>query len=143
MNAFWFVICHVVFAVARTLVRGFTLLLTLPLVFCLSGCISKAKADAQARAAFLAGRQQAIQEMRQTQTAGPTVTLIGAVRTPLIPWTIDLTLARALVAAGYYSNTDPTQIVIVRDAQQIPVDPKKLLAGEDVPLQPRDVIEIH
>jgi hypothetical protein len=109
----------------------------------LTGCISKSKADEQARAAFLAGRQQAIQEMRQSQAQGPTVTLVGAVRAPLIPWTMDLTLAKAIVAAGYYSNTDPTRIVIVREGREIPVDPKKLLAGEDIPLQPRDVIEIH
>src|SRR5215471_4462620 len=84
-----------------------------------TSCVSKAAANAQARAAFLAGQQQAMQQaqMRQAQTQihGPTVTFVGPLKNSLLPWTADLTLAKAFVAADYYGPTDPQQIVIVRE----------------------------
>lgn len=108
----------------------------------LSGCVSKTAAQAQARAAFLAGQQQAMQTMIERQAEGPTVTFVGPVRNILVPWTANLTLAKAVVAADYFGKGDPHEIIICRSGQQIPVDPKQLLAGEDVPLMPRDVVEI-
>jgi hypothetical protein len=114
------------------------------LVVCLalSSCVSKKKADQRARAAFFAGQQQAAVMNRQTQLQGPTVTVLGEVRNALVRWTLDLTLAKAVVAAEYYGKTDPTQIVIQRDGKEIVCDPKKLLSGDDVPLQPNDVIQL-
>ena len=108
-----------------------------------SGCVSKATAQAQARAAYLQGQQQALERMQQSQARGPTVTFIGEVRNQLIPWTADLTLARAIVAADYYGRTDPSTIVVIRDGQQTVYDTKKLLQGNDVLLEPRDVVEIR
>jgi hypothetical protein len=108
-----------------------------------SGCVSKSTAQAQARAAFLQGQQQALERMQQTQPRGPTVTFIGEVRNQLIPWTADLTLARAIVAADYFGANDPSAIVVIRDGQQTAYDPKKLLQGNDVLLEPRDVVEIR
>ena len=69
------------------------------------------------------------------------VTFIGQVRNPSIPWTEGLTLARAIINAGYMGK-DPQQIMIVRNSQAVPVDPKALLAGEDIPLQAGDLIQI-
>jgi len=108
-----------------------------------SGCVSKATAQAQARAAYLQGQQQALERMQQTQAHGPTVTFIGEVRNQLIPWTADLTLARAIVAADYYGSTDPRTIILIRAGQQTVYDPKKLLQGSDVLLEPKDVVEIR
>src|SRR5262249_28043254 len=71
----------------------------------LAGCVSKGKAQAQARAAFIAGQQQAAMVSRQTQLQGPTVTVLGEVRNSLVPWTPDLTLAKAVLAAAYYGAT--------------------------------------
>ncbi|HEY5910751.1 MAG TPA: hypothetical protein VJA21_09135 [Verrucomicrobiae bacterium] len=104
-----------------------------------TGCVSKAKADAQARAAFLAGQQQAAQML---QARGPNVMVAGEVRNTLLPWTAGLTLAQAVVAAEYYGARDPSEITIIRDGQQIKIDPRRLLSGEDVLLQPRDIIEL-
>jgi hypothetical protein len=117
-----------------------SLFVLLPLV---SGCVSKATAQAQARAAYLQGQQQALERMQQTQARGPTVTFIGEVRNQLIPWTADLTLARAIIAADYYGTVDPKSIVVIRDGQQTAYDPKTLLQGNDVLLEPRDVVEIR
>ena len=107
-----------------------------------SSCVTKGQADAQARAAYLAGEQQAMERMRQSQAQGATVTFVGPVRNALVPWTAELTLAKAIVAADYLGPKDPTEIVIRRGTEEIRLDPKKLLGGEDVPLFPRDVVEL-
>ena len=105
-----------------------------------AGCISKSKAKAQEKEAFVAGQQQAMERILQNHNS---VTILGPVKNPLIPWTADLTLAKALVAADYYLRGDPKEIMIVRNGKAIPVDVKQLLAGEDVTLQAGDVINIR
>jgi hypothetical protein len=133
---------------ARTRKRQFLetlqhVLLPLLLTASLAGCVSKTKADARARAAFFAGQQQqAAMQARQNQIQGPAVTLLGEVRTAQLPWTPELTLAKALVAAEYYGKVDPSVILIQREGKRIQWDPKKLLGGEDIQLQPGDVIEL-
>ena len=110
----------------------------------LTGCVSKSTAEARARAAFFAGQQQEAAILaRQPQIQGPTVTVLGEVRNARVPWTVDLTLAKAVVAADYYGRIDPTVIVIQREGKEIPYDPKTLLNGQDVLLQPNDVIELR
>lgn len=109
----------------------------------LAGCVSKGKAEARARAAFLAGQQQAAMMAQRSQIPGPTVTVLGPVQNSLIPWAMDLTLAKAVLAANYYGKTDPSSILIQRDGQEIPCDPKTLLNGQDVPLRPNDVIVLR
>ena len=110
----------------------------------LAGCVSRTKADAQARAAFLAGQQQAQARMQQTQTQGqgPSVTVNGEVRNRVVPWTEGLTLAKALLVADYYGAADPSQIIIVHLGVATRVDPKQLLTGVNIPLQPGDVVQL-
>jgi hypothetical protein len=108
-----------------------------------SGCISKNKANAQARAAFFAGQRQALVMFHQAQLRGPSVTIVGEVRNAIIPWTADMTLSKALVTADYRGAADPTEILIEREGKATSYDPKKLLTGEDVPLQANDVVEIR
>jgi len=108
----------------------------------LGGCVTKHKADAQARAAFLAGQRQTLEIVRQAQSRGPSVTVVGEVSNPVIPWTEDLTLAKAIVAADFRGPTDPVEILLARGGKAKSYDPKKLLNGEDVPLQPNDVVQI-
>ena len=121
--------------------RAFTWL-SLVLSVALSGCMSKATAQAQARAAFLAGQQQAMERM-QMQAQGPTVTFVGDVRRNLVPWTAELTLAKGILAADYFGPGEPKEIVVRRGGREIRIDPNQLLGGADVPLEPRDVIEIR
>ena len=111
------------------------------IAFALAGCTTKAKAKAQAQAAFAAGQQQAMIRMQQTQA--PNVTVHGAVKNPLIPWTEDLTVAKAIVAADYYGPKDPAQIFIVRKGQAVRVDPKQLLNGNDPPLEANDLLDLQ
>src|SRR5712671_6017552 len=86
----------------------------------LSACITKSKAKAQAREAFIAGQQEAMARMAQ-QPQKPSVTFIGPVKNPTIPWTHELTLAKAILAAGYIGAVEPSHIMIVRNNQAIPV----------------------
>jgi hypothetical protein len=118
---------------------GFALLL---LSSSWTGCVSKSSADARARAAFLAGQQQALMQMQQTRGGGPSVTITGAVHNSVVPWSSDLTLAKAVVAAEYF-GPDPTQIVIVRSGRAVLLDAHKLLNGEDFQLHPGDLVEIR
>jgi hypothetical protein len=118
----------------------FRILIAVLLVLVPAGCVSKAKAKAQARDAFIAGQQETLRQMQQNQT--PTVSILGQVNTPVVAWTKDLTLAQALIAASYTGRSDPSEILIVRRGVAIRVDPQKLLSGEDVPLQAGDVIQI-
>jgi hypothetical protein len=108
------------------------------------GCVSKSKADAKARAAFVAGQQQALMRMQQAQMQGqgPCVTVNGEVRNHVVPWTEGMTLAKALVAADYLGTADPGQIVIVHNGIATRVEPGQLLSGVDIPLQPGDIVQL-
>lgn len=105
----------------------------------LAGCVSKATADAQAKAAFVAGEKAAYQNMQSSQTA---IIVLGEVQKHQIPWVAGLTLAQAIATAGYNGAHDPTDIILKRNSVQTEVDPKQLLNGKDVPLQPGDVVSI-
>ena len=118
------------------------LLACLLLAWSLAGCVTKSKAQAQARDAFAAGQQQAMTMSRMQQPQGPTVTVVGQVRNGVIPWTSDLTVARAIVTAGYFGESDPHQIYVVRNGKATSIDLKQLLNGEDISVQPGDVIQI-
>ena len=117
------------------------LCLSLLIVLALSGCTSRSKAGAQARAAFAAGQQQAFAQTLEAQRTN--IRVVGNVRHPEVPWADGLTLAQAIVAADCFDRRDPRQVVLIRRAERIPLDPKILLRGDDVPLEPGDTIEIH
>jgi hypothetical protein len=110
----------------------------------LSGCVSKSKADARAKAAFMAGQQQAIANMQkaQAQAAGPCVTVNGEVRNRIVPWIEGMTLAKALLAADYYGATDPGEILIVHNGVATRVEARQLLTGVDIHLQPGDIVQL-
>ena len=108
-----------------------------------NGCVSQSKAKAQAKAAFLAGQQEAASRSKLAEMSAANVTIIGPVRNPAVSWSEDLTLAKAILAAGYVPASDPRQIVIIRNGEAIMIEPKRLLAGEDVPLLRGDVLQIQ
>ncbi|HVV02469.1 MAG TPA: hypothetical protein VHH88_13965 [Verrucomicrobiae bacterium] len=111
------------------------------LVLALQGCVSRKAAKAQAHEAFLAGREQALSEVLR-QRAGPSVNVIGPVTTPVLAWTEGLTVAKAILDAGYHGQGEPRQITILRSGYAISVDPQQLLSGQDVPLQAGDILQI-
>lgn len=103
----------------------------------LAGCVTKATADAQARAAFVAGEKTAYQTMQSSTTD---VMVLGKVQRHQIPWVDGLTLAQALSTANYTGAHDPTGIILRRNSIQTEIDPRQLLNGKDVPLHPGDLI---
>ncbi|MCX6924983.1 MAG: hypothetical protein NT154_17475 [Verrucomicrobia bacterium] len=127
---------------ARSILTGLCVPLLLGIMS--GGCVSKSKAKAQARDAYLAGQQAGIAKMQQMQTQGqgPCVTINGEVRNRVVPWTEGMTLAKAIVAADYYGATDPGQILVLRNGVAFRIDPQQVLSGSDVPLQPGDVVQL-
>lgn len=109
-------------------------------VACVTGCASKPDPHRQAEAAFQAGQQQALQQLYESKF--PVVTVLGPVRFPKLDWTKELTLARAIIAAGYQGIADPREIVLRRGNEEVRISPKELLTGKDWPLQSGDRIEI-
>jgi hypothetical protein len=102
------------------------------------GCVSKKAAKLEAQQAFMAGQQQAVQRQADTFT----VTVQGPVTNHILPWTIDLTLAKAIVEANYVNIFNPRVIRVVRNGQTTEVDPTDLLKGHDMPLEAGDVVQI-
>ena len=102
-----------------------------------TGCVSKSKADAQARAAFIAGQKSAYQSMVASQTD---IIVLGNVQKHDLPWTTGMTLAQAISDAQYTGKQDPTDIMLKRNSVQTEVDPKQLLNGRDMTLLPGDVV---
>ncbi len=88
----------------------------------------------------MTGQQQGMMMRSMQPATGPIVTFVGPVNNGSVKWRPDLTLAKAIVEAGYNSQTDPQQIMIVRNGQAVPVDPKQLLSGADVPLLAGDMV---
>jgi hypothetical protein len=114
-------------------------ILTLLLALVATGCVSKSKADAQARQAYLAGQQAAYQSIGGAVTE---VVVLGNVQKHEVPWVEGLTLAQALATANYLGSQDPQAIILRRNSVETQIDPKQLLNGQDVPLQPGDVISV-
>lgn len=106
-----------------------------------AGCVTKEKAKADARNAFIAGQQETMRQMQLNQS--PNVNFVGPVRNPVVPWIQDLTLAQALISAQYTVRGDPREIILIRKGVASRIDPKKLLSGEDVPLLAGDIIQVN
>jgi hypothetical protein len=109
------------------------------LVLVAVGCVTKSQADAQARAAYMAGQQAAYQSIQGGMTD---ITFLGSVKNHHVPWATGLTLAQALATASYTGSQDPQEIIVKRNSVETLVDPKQLLNGQDVSLQPGDVISV-
>lgn len=118
--------------------RTFVFLICVPLL--VAGCVSKTKAKLEAQQAYIAGQQHAMMTMQQNKTA---VQIRGNVKNTSIPWTEGLTVAKAIVAAEYQGAHDPTSVVIFRNGAGTEIKASDLLQGQDEPVLPGDLIEIH
>ena len=105
-----------------------------------SGCVSKTTAKLESQQAFIAGQQQAMMTLQANKTM---VQIRGNVRNTSIPWTEGLTVAKAIVAAEYQGAHDPKSVIIFRNGSATEIPAADLLHGQDEPLQPGDLIELH
>jgi hypothetical protein len=108
------------------------------LAFASSSCITRSQSQADVRAAYQAGQHDAYAAMQRTN-----IVVIGQVQNHEVPWTEGLTLAQAIIAADFTGHGNPKEIILTRQGETIPIDPKDLLGGHDVPLQPGDTITIR
>jgi len=68
----------------------------------------------------------------------------GNVRYPVLPWTDDLTVTRAIVQAEYVGFRRPYTISIMRQGERLFVDPARLMLGIIDPwLEAGDILELH
>jgi hypothetical protein len=125
-------------AVSQLLIRLFSGGLLLALVA--AGCVTRSQANAQARAAYLAGQNAALASIA---VHGQGVVIVGPVQHPNVPWVEGLTLAQAIATAEYTGPHNPKAITITRQGEQASVDPRDLLGGHVVPLEPGDTITIR
>lgn len=103
-----------------------------------TGCVTKAKAQAQARAAYLAGQKDAY----KTLGAQLKVVVLGDVQRHVVPWVAGLTLTQAIATANYQGLHDPKDILIESNGVTTHVTPKELLTGQSPILQPGDVVSV-
>jgi hypothetical protein len=113
--------------------------LTLLISVLFGGCVTEAQAGARERAAYLAGQKAALASI----AGGQGVAIIGPVEHPNVPWVEGLTLAQAIATANYTSHRNPKAITITRQGEEISVNPRDLIGGHVVPLQPGDTIRIE
>jgi len=107
-------------------------------LFC--GCVTRSQANAQARAAYLAGQNDALAKMAGL---GQGIVIIGPVEHSNVPWVEGLTLSQAIATANYTGRHNPKAITITRQGEQASINPKDLLNGHVVPLEPGDTITIR
>jgi len=114
----------------------------LVLAVVLTGCATKEAARREAeKKAFVATQQSAMAAQANQE---PAVWFRGDVRNQRVLWTEGLTLAQALVAAQYTWNWDPRFITVTRQGQVFPINPRRLVRGQDNPvLEPGDLIEVR
>ncbi len=107
----------------------------------LCGCVTRAKANADARAAYLAGQKDAFATIAATQRTG--IKIFGPVQNIEVPWVEGLTLAQAIATANYTAPGNPKEIILLRRGESATIDPRDLLNGHDVPLEPGDTITLR
>jgi hypothetical protein len=125
-------------AVSRLLIKLFSGGLLLALIA--AGCVTRSRANAQARAAYLAGQKAALASI---PGQGQGVAIVGPVQYSNVPWVEGLTLSQAITTANYTGHRNPKTITITRQGEQASINPKDLLNGHVVPLEPGDTITIR
>jgi hypothetical protein len=117
------------------------LIALLVLAVAVSGCVTRATARADARAAYLAGQKDALAAVAAAQRTG--IKVFGPVQNSEVPWVEGLTLMQAIATATYTAHGNPKEILLLRRGESATIDPKDLLNGHDVPLEPGDTITLR
>jgi hypothetical protein len=105
-----------------------------------AGCSTKKHHGMEGYNSLIRAQQEALTLQLQGQ---PAVYFRGPVQRPAVVWRENLTLAEALLEAGYAEKFSPHAIRISRQAQIYNVNVQRLLRGSDNPLlEPNDVVEV-
>lgn len=111
------------------------------IVIAAAGCVTQSRMQANEQAAFLAGQNAAMRQQLAEQM--PSVTVIGPVQNPHVPWVAGLTLAQAVATANYLDSRPPKTIVIKRQGESATLDGQVLWSDVDIPLEAGDVVELR
>lgn len=84
-----------------------------------AGCVSEKKAREEAREAYVAGQQQAMQTAAHAhaEQLGPVVFIQGPVRNHVVSWEEGLKLSQAIVQADYTDFMNPVLVRVLRHGQ--------------------------
>ncbi len=109
-----------------------------------AGCVSEKKAKLEARQAYVAGQEQAMQAaMQARQQQGPVVFVRGPVNHPVVQWEEGMKLSKAIVTAEYTGFMNPRLIQVLRNGQVVgefkAID---LLNRHDMELEEGDTVVI-
>jgi hypothetical protein len=107
-----------------------------------TGCETKSQARAEAQKAYLAGQNDAMRHALAQQQAVNSITVVGPVQVPNVPWVAGLTLTQAIATANYLPQREPRQIILTRQGQDQIIAPEDLVNGVQIILQPGDKITI-
>jgi len=111
-----------------------------------AGCVSEKKAQLEARQAYVAGQEQAMQaamQARQQQQQGPVVFMQGPVSHPVVAWQEGMKLSQAIVTAEYTGFMNPRLIQVLRNGQVAgELKGIDLLHHEDLELEEGDTVVI-
>jgi hypothetical protein len=90
------------------------------------------------------GSSFAAQPALEMEYLPQSVIVKGNVRHPVLPWTDELTVTRAIVQAEYLGARNPLTISIQRQGERLFVDPVRLQLGIIDPwLDAGDILELH
>ena len=117
------------------------LLTLLFLSLVVSGCVTKSKARADAHAAYIAGQRDAFATITAAQRTS--IKVFGPVQNSEVPWVEGLTLAQAIATANYTVHGNPKEIIVLRRGESATINPRQLLNGQDMPLEPGDTITLR
>jgi len=106
----------------------------------MTGCASGEHKPSKAQTQFAAGQEEAFALLQRSGIY--VVRMVGPFQRPVVLWREEMTLAQAILDAGFLGQDAPTQILIQHGLIMERIAPARLLQGEDVPIQPGDVIHI-
>jgi hypothetical protein len=107
-----------------------------------AGCVSQKKAQMEARQAYVAGQEQAVQaQLHEREAQGPVVFVQGPVQNHIIAWHEGLTLSQAIVDANYTAYMNPEDVRVMRGGQLAgELKGIDLLHHQDLNLQQGDTV---
>lgn len=123
---------------SKIITRMMWFVLILITLFSIS-CATRSSAEKKAREAFIQGQLAA-----KMQSQPQIITVKGDVMNPILPYSKDLTLAKALISARWRGIREPKFITIIRGEESFKIKTSDFLAaGEDLPLEPGDIIVLE
>lgn len=119
-----------------------TALVALTVALLWMGCAGPVpqQSEADARQQYLKGQEDAFDLMQRSGI--PLVRVTGPVQRAVLLWKPDLGVGEAIVEAGYLKAETPSRILIQRIQGTIDISPARVLAGEFIPLQSGDILQI-